>query len=373
VRLVRAWIAAVAAIASLVSPHVALLERLLKWWATLHRRRAPRLAAVLAAMLALLAPRPVHAVPGGGAGGMPGTVSLSHDGGGTASVYTNGAGSTTFTLQNISAGTVTINLVATVCNGSIAPGSCAPSPSSATLGVGQSMMITVSLTGGASTGTRTLTLAAKNTSNVTQATASVTVTVNQAPQGPVVSLSPHRGDMRDVSQCVADCFESTLAYTTPAYVSLDVPRSVTLLYRSGRARPMGRVTLDVRDTSSAVTSFRLMLTDPNGALQTFSNGSTSLYFARNTTTGQPTRLVAEFDANNIPTSAKLYTAYVTSFAGGIQTVTGSVAVSERLWAFTRGPLPYEPCTSRDKCQDPLVPTVSLGRRTVFLVRLRFTH
>lgn len=35
VRLVRAWIAAVAAIASMVSPYVALLERLLKWWSKL--------------------------------------------------------------------------------------------------------------------------------------------------------------------------------------------------------------------------------------------------------------------------------------------------------------------------------------------------
>jgi RHS repeat-associated protein len=328
VRLVRAWIAAVAAVASMVSPYVALLERLLKWWATLHQRRAPRVAAVLAASCVLLVPRSVHAVPGGGgAGGMPGTVSLSHDGGGTANVYTNGAGSTTFTLQNISAGTVSINLVATACSGSLAPGTCSPSPSSTTLGIGQSTTITVSFTGGASAGSGTLTLAAKNTNNVTEASSSVTVTVNTAPQGPLVSLSPHRGDMRDVSQCIADCFETTLDFTTPAYMSLDVPRSVTLLYRSGRARPFGRLSLDVRDTSSTVTSFRLQIADPNGGLQVFSNGTTSLYFTRDTAAGQqPTRLVAEFDASTIPTSAKLYTASVTSFAGATPTVTGSVGV-----------------------------------------------
>jgi YD repeat-containing protein len=130
--------------------------------------------------------------------------------------------------------------------------------------------------------------------------------------------------MRDVAQCVADCFESTLAYSTPAYISLDVPRSVTLLYRSGRAKPMGRLALDVTDANTAVTSFRLQLADPNGSYVTFANNSTSLFFAKNT--AGSTRIAAEFDANAIPTSAKQYTAYVTSYSGSTQGVTGSVAV-----------------------------------------------
>jgi RHS repeat-associated protein len=255
-----------------------------------------------------------------------GSVSLTHDGNGTASVNTNASSSTTFTLTSLSVSDLTVNLVVTACTGSLAAGSCTRSPTSVFLPSGASTTITASFTGGAAAGTGTITLAAKNTSGTTLASSSVSVTVTAAPTGPTVSTSPHRGDMRDVSQCVADCFEATLAYTTPAYISLDVPRSVTLLYRSGRAKPMGRLALDVSDGNTAVTSFHLQLTDPNGSYLTFSNGTTSLFFTRNTASGHPTRIVAEFDATSILTSAQLYTAYVTSYAGGTAGVTGSVAV-----------------------------------------------
>jgi RHS repeat-associated protein len=330
VRLVRAWIAALAAIAAVLSGYVTLLERIERWWASVRGWRAPRRAAVLAtSLLLLVTPRGADATPVRGNGGPPRrmpSVSLTHDAGGTASVNGNASSATTFTLTNISTGTLTVNLVATACTGSLAPGSCSPSPASVNLASGAWTTITVSFSGGASAGSGTLTLAAKNTSGSTLASSSVTVTVNAAPTGPTVSTSPHRGDVRDVSQCIADCFESTLSFTTPAYISLDVPRSVTLLYRSGRAKPMGRLALDVSDATSGVTSFRLQLTDPNGSYQMFSNGTTSLYFARNTGAGQATRIVAEFDATSILTSAKLYTAYVTSYSGGTAGVTGSVGV-----------------------------------------------
>jgi RHS repeat-associated protein len=128
----------------------------------------------------------------------------------------------------------------------------------------------------------------------------------------------------DVSQCVADCFETTFGYSTPAYISLDVPRSVTLLYRSGRASPYGRVTLGAIDGNASVTSFRLQLADPNGVNVTFTNGATSLFFARKS--GDTTRLAAEFDASTIATSAGLYTASVTSYAGSTPLGTTAKAV-----------------------------------------------
>jgi len=279
-------------------PRFSQLRRRFRW--ILAYRLAPTLV-----VLALLVPRTILALPPG-AGVMP-SVSLSHDGNGTASVNTNASSSTTFTLTSLSVSTLTVNLVVTVCDGSLAAASCTSSPTSVSLPNGASTGITVYFTGGSATGTGTITLAAKNTSGSTLSSSSVTVTVAQPL--PTVSAVPHLGDRRDVSMCVADCFESTLSYATPAYTSLDVPRSATLLYRSGRAYPQGTVTLDVTDPYATATSFRLKLKDSTGAYLTFSNNSTELYFARNPS--GPTRIVAQFPASTIKTSAALYTAEVT--------------------------------------------------------------
>jgi hypothetical protein len=130
--------------------------------------------------------------------------------------------------------------------------------------------------------------------------------------GPLILKTPHVGDRRDPSLCIAQCFETTFGYVTPAYTSRDIPRSVALLYRSGRARPYGRVTLDVSAQTGTTTAYRLQLVDPNGANVQFTNGQTSLYFAKS---GPGTRVVGEFDASLIPTSAKLYTVNVTGYNG----------------------------------------------------------
>jgi RHS repeat-associated protein len=291
--------------------------------------RAARAIGHTLAVLALVTPRAFLAeTPTPGATRTPlaamATVSLTHDGGGTASVNTNTASSTTFTLTSLSVSDITVNLVVSVCSGALATGNCTRSPTSVFLPSLTSTTITVNFTGGAAAGTGTITLRANNTSGTQLAASSVTVTVNAAPSGPTVSTTPHRGDAIDVSQCIANCFESTFSYSTPAYISLDMPRSVTLLYRSGRAKPMGRLSLYVTDANTAVTSFRLQLTDPNGSYQAFSNDSTSLFFAKNP--AGATWIVAEFDASAIPTSAKQYTAYLTSYSGSTQGVTGSVAV-----------------------------------------------
>jgi hypothetical protein len=104
-----------------------------------------------------------------------------------------------------------------------------------------------------------------------------------------------------------------------------VPRFVTLRYRSGRAKPYGRLALDAIEANPAITAMRLQLRYPNGSYVTFTNGSTSLFFARKTT--GPTRLMAEFDAGALPTSANLYTADITTYvAGGTQVITISSAV-----------------------------------------------
>ncbi|HEX5071904.1 MAG TPA: RHS repeat-associated core domain-containing protein [Gemmatimonadaceae bacterium] len=143
---------------------------------------------------------------------------------------------------------------------------------------------------------------------------------------PTVSDLPHVGDRIDPGLCVADCFETTFGYATPAYVSFDTPRSVALLYRSGRAKPYGRVSFDVTDATGTTTAFRLQVKDPAGTYVNFTNDTTALFFAKNT--NGPTRVVAEFDAGAIATSAKLYTAYVTSYDGA--TMAGTTADTLRV-------------------------------------------
>ena len=321
VRLVRAWIAAVAAIASMLSPYVALLERLLKWWSTFHGRRAPRLAAVLAVSCALGGMAPARMLAHGSgareAGRPPDratparfiAVTITHSGNGSASVYTNASGSTSFTVTNTGA-TGTALFSVTDCTGAIS--NCAVSPAASYLQAGWSTGVTVSFTGGVSPGSGSFTLKAHDQSNSSLlATYTVSVTVTADPNAPTVSLTPHVGDRRDVGMCVADCFESTLSYTLPAYTSLDVPRSVTMLYRSGSAYPHGKVSLDVTAANApSGSTFRLRLRDSAGTYIAFKNQSTSLFFARNASGA--TRIVAEFDATQIPTSARLYTAEVST-------------------------------------------------------------
>jgi RHS repeat-associated protein len=236
-------------------------------------------------------------------------VTITHNGNGTASVYTNGAGSTTFTVRNDGA-PLTALFSASICTGNIT--NCSASPTGAYLSTGASTTVTVSFTGGTAAGSGQLRLTARDASdNSVMNYYDIAVTVSTDPNAPTLDLSPHLGDRRDVSQCIADCFESTLSYTTPAYVSLDVPRSVTLLYRSGNAYPHGTLTLDASSsTAPAGSTFRLQLVDQNGAYVTFTNGTTALYFARNTT--GPTRIVGQFKADTIPTSARLYTARVST-------------------------------------------------------------
>jgi RHS repeat-associated protein len=253
-------------------------------------------------------------------------ITLAHDGNGTATVNANQTKTTTFTAQNLGTQAVTVNFVATACSGMLEAGSCSASPATRAMNPGDVITVTATFTGGLTSGTGTLTIAAKNASTGLQlAASSVSVTVTGGGSPPTVSAAPHVGDRLDVGLCVADCFEATFGYATPAYMSRDVPRSVALQYRSGRAKPYGRVTLDVTDRQfGSATSFQLQLQNPAGANVTFTNGAQVVYFARATT--GPTRVAAEFDASAVATSAGLYTAYVAAFEGTTQTGIRAVPV-----------------------------------------------
>ncbi len=144
----------------------------------------------------------------------------------------------------------------------------------------------------------------------------------------VLNMATNPGDFSDPSKCVMDCFENVFTYSMPSYVSRDVERGVTLVYRSGRAHPIGRVALTVSDASRTLpTSYSLKVRKGDGSFVTFLNGRTELSFQPKA----PTALVGEFDVSAMDTRRIKYTAVVTSYWGDgapplISTDTASVLV-----------------------------------------------
>lgn len=150
---------------------------------------------------------------------------------------------------------------------------------------------------------------------------SVTITDRLAP---VVTAAPHNGERLDVGICALNCFDAVAAYSTPAYTSLDVPRAVTLLYRSGQAQPAATVTVDATDNSyAAASTMSLRLLDANGAYVTFLNGASEHHF---TSASGTSRLTARFDVSGLETGAYDYRAVVTSYWNGADPRSAEVPV-----------------------------------------------
>lgn len=76
-------------------------------------------------------------------------VPITHNGNGSASVYTNNPGSTTFTVHN-DGDPLTVLFSASICTGNIV--SCSVSPTGGYLSTGASTTVTVSFTGGTTAG-----------------------------------------------------------------------------------------------------------------------------------------------------------------------------------------------------------------------------
>jgi RHS repeat-associated protein len=127
---------------------------------------------------------------------------------------------------------------------------------------------------------------------------------------PFVSTAYHNGLLRDVSLCVEACFDGVLRYSTPAYVSLDGNRSVTLVYSRAQAVPRGLVQVDALDNSSnPPNTMSLRLQRPDQSWVTFTNNTTELFFASGFGVS---RLAAQFDASGLATGAYDYSAVVRS-------------------------------------------------------------
>lgn len=127
---------------------------------------------------------------------------------------------------------------------------------------------------------------------------------------PTLSLEPHGNDARILAGC-AGCAAATQSYATPAYFSLDAPRSVALFYSSEQARPTGFIQVDAAlHTQQVPTRLSIQVRQVGGGFMTLTNGTTEAYFIGDTGT---VRLAAQFDAAHLSTGAYLFDVIVRSW------------------------------------------------------------
>ncbi|HKV51233.1 MAG TPA: hypothetical protein VJO52_08550, partial [Gemmatimonadaceae bacterium] len=138
----------------------------------------------------------------------------------------------------------------------------------------------------------TVTVSAIPTHGVGGDTGLVNVNI-PTPLAPTVSVLPHNGYNRSMALCALSCFNVTAGYTTPAYTSLDVPRSVSLVYSSAMAYPLGVVSVNVKDASLRLAQQLSLSAIRGGVNETFTNGTTELYIAQSSTDTTTKRLAAQ--------------------------------------------------------------------------------
>lgn len=158
---------------------------------------------------------------------------------------------------------------------------------------------------------------------------------------PVVSLTPYNDHRKDLSSCVASCFELSLAHTSPAYYSLDMPRALTLGFASGTARPTLVIQFDVaHGGGAAAMTYKVEVRRAsNNTLLTLLNGQTSAYY---TASGGTTRLAAAFDAeaNGLPTGGHNVNLTVTTNVASGSPV--STTLPTRVLVVDRSASPFGP-------------------------------
>ncbi|HEV2147524.1 MAG TPA: RHS repeat-associated core domain-containing protein [Longimicrobiaceae bacterium] len=125
---------------------------------------------------------------------------------------------------------------------------------------------------------------------------------------PVVSALPH-----NESWTAASAFEAGASYGTAAYVTLDVPRSATLLYAGSQASPMAFVQVDAVDYSATPPEMvSISIRDAAGRPVWLDNGTQENFYVGGNGT---MRLAAHWDAGALTTGAHTYTVVVRSWWG----------------------------------------------------------
>lgn len=194
-----------------------------------------------------------------------------------------------YTVKNLSAAADTVNLTVGCPTGF----SCSLLTATPMVVAGLSSgTANVSVTTGTAGTAGAVTLTAQLTHGVGAATGSVTIEV-PVPLSPEVGTSSHNGYNRSAALCAMGCFNVTAGYTTPAYTSVDVPRSVSLVYSSAMAYPLGVVQADVTDPSFRLAQQLSMSVVRGGVNETFTNGTTELYVSQSSTDNSTKRLAGQ--------------------------------------------------------------------------------
>lgn len=125
--------------------------------------------------------------------------------------------------------------------------------------------------------------------------------------GPAVTLEHHVEGIRDTG-----LGSHALAYSVPAYVSLDQPRSVSVAYVSGQARPVGYVAVDVSNPApDPAWRYSLAIRDANNVAVAQHRGETEAFYL--TGSGRTVRLAALWDASGLATGDYRYNVAVRTY------------------------------------------------------------
>lgn len=228
--------------------------------------------------------------------------------------------SVNFTVKNTGATTEAFTIS---CLTDVYVPTCSAPSSVGPLSHNQSATVTVTYST-ATSGSGLLTLDA--TGNVTQSLGEgfFNISPPAAPPSPIASDQPY-GDYRSPQLCVANCFENVVSYSTPAYVSMDIPRSLTLVYRSNQAHPSATVLVDAVDNGSPSALQYSLIVQKSGVNVTFINGGAGtqeLFFADGT--GGTIRLAGTFDVSSLSTGVYAYTAVVKRWTDAVNFTTSNL-------------------------------------------------
>lgn len=224
------------------------------------------------------------------------------------------------------------DFVAFSCQVTGAVTGCSPSPATATVPYGTSIQVVVTFSTGNPGGGR-VTLSGFGEVGSDQGYVDMNVAIPNTSPG--VALTPYSGSAKDLAKCVAACFDQVMTFATPAYVSLNAPRSFGLTYSSATAEPTPVIEVDVTPPASGtVTRYELEVRRASdNVLLNLLNGQTSVSYAPRTGSN---RLTAAFSAvaNGLPGVGAIdvritVTAHLTSGGPTSTTLTAPLIIVNR--------------------------------------------
>jgi len=115
-----------------------------------------------------------------------------------------------------------------------------------------------------------------------------------------------------LSVCELHCFAATTSFTTVPYYTMNMPRSLSLVYSEEHAHPRPIIVADVTPYGASPTQYKLSA-KLDGRTVTFTNGDTVLVFSL--VTG-PVRLAGQFNGSGWGTGVHELTTTVVGPLGG---------------------------------------------------------